>query len=1645
MTQSVGNPWERYQHQVIGPWTKYQRQEEEPEPTLSGKQLQEFIRTPLDALVGDVSPQIDTNGFPDRLPPQQLAVRDPEQNPLRAGTRFGKQLYNFLIADVIDTATNLPGNIKRRLLTSIEIKSQRPELSIFEIYDSVSKAPRTKREEAERRAKSSIAIPVSPAEGLAEKALDTTAGVIAFVGQLAILKKVSPAVLSKMNPIAQNAVLFEAQNIATGGPLGEGAKMGASLGVISKLPLGRGKIGGTARTGLESGTFLGLAIEAGASEEDKLIAMFLPVGFRVYGGLSRSFKKQWIAAKTPESKGKVLESLTDAVDKTERVEGQELTSKQKAAEVAQFEDHMKAVLRDAARIRAATLKTEIEIRKEPLVVKPTAEPKVIKITPLAELKPMKEHLEPTRATEEAQPQVEVSKAGRVSAEQQGKPVDTVAEAKAGARVAQRKGEGEEEITVKRKGKLLVPFEKNYYPIHTAKPGELEPGMVVVHGVGGNFGVVVRSRGQGNIVEILWRKGGTTEENVGILSVLEGIQVDPTQFGKAKLRPAAEKPEVSKVEPSEIKVKVGDRVIAEVVKGAPRPGKVVAFGARSKPVVEFDEPQLGAKTALAKVVEIVQPKAKITPQKLEPKPLGETIPSLFSPNERAVHNKRGPGMVVSLERLAKRKGAPGFRSPRYHFKPDATGVEVVVQGSSLRPEGTTLTQTNLKQLKAIKPKEISLTSLEGKGTTEQRTASLVRKIEPEILPLEEVLEKQKQTDSIGRAIDKLSGVERSIIENEFGFRKARGDKKETDTELAKRLGITEDQVVTTRNTALDKIQKSIPRPESRRGHAAFISEVGFEITELVGSVSGTIGRTGRAIPEFLSRNIRRATGRMRKLGEHGKKIADDIDDITFKSQKRYNNDELDIRKAFRGMSLQSRENAAKLRNERITLKEVPVGNRKRVSQAANDLLEIFDRALHAWAAAGGRRLVKGKLRAPTGRGKAFPQVLNKYGRESIDALQADKLAPKTIEEINSMIEKGIYKDYETAVRRIKVFKDRVLRGVNGYLERTRIELPEEWVEWDPLKVAPMLLRRNWLVVHGTEKWGFRSAGSQFPFPKAEVSIREIEKTHPDDAMRIREFIQASFGVKYTATQRSRDVAENIRGAQFITKIALSPLTIARNMIDRYAKGLTIAPLSVNVRATLKYPPFLNVWIKSARKIEEDMFRAGAVFGHGSIAEGVEPGRIVTSAIGRPFSVSEQGNQTYLALVSSMRMQRDIKRYFQDQGTDNRLGRLLQSLVSLADESPPSVRRRLKDHKLLDLSNEDLVKILESGKVAPVELHAALHRASRDLTFPVIMSTKRMWWDNHPWVRVMAQFKTWPAEQVGFIWKSTVQEAAKGNVLPMMRFITAVTIAGEVYNIMRDALYGRDEALVTKLLSGQKLSKGEIARVLVNDAIDGGLIGMIADMTWGLTNWLFGPTGATLRDVGHAMQDSVQRPSLTGQTLKEFMTKQLPLTRQIKGTYNLIQSQNDETIKSLRQYQEWRSRAFEWKIAQEKVTVADHVREPVLGFLRGRKSFRRGKDTLAYELAADQITNSDVEAASEYLGIVLRDTRLKDRLNKVEGIRGSMRANSPLGPVKASDMGLFLDQFTPQEQFNAQLLNFQWLQRYEQALALARVNNPPKIIE
>ncbi|MCB7129171.1 MAG: hypothetical protein J3T61_06515, partial [Candidatus Brocadiales bacterium] len=693
------------------------------------------------------------------------------------------------------------------------------------------------------------------------------------------------------------------------------------------------------------------------------------------------------------------------------------------------------------------------------------------------------------------------------------------------------------------------------------------------------------------------------------------------------------------------------------------------------------------------------------------------------------------------------------------------------------------------------------------------------------------------------------------------------------------------------------------PDNLEEATKFYSVAGPIDPELVRAGIREAQSFGIATKKVLERFVRRGTTHMRKLGAGGVELARDIDEITFNVQREANNDALDIREIMKGLTPKERTRVAM-----VTDNEIPIHTQtKRVVERSNRLRKVLDRQLEAFTEVGGRRRLggPGDEQIPAGGGgRAFPQVPNKEGRAVLKELSTGAMTPRVVQAAEWLVEKGKAKNYDEAIQQLSLIRNSQLRSVNPYFERTRTPLPTYLREWDPYKVLSGSMERNWMTIEGIRKWGWDEKGESFP--GANELIGKIAQEKPTDAELVHQFIRSSFGFGSKASESAQRISRDLRAVQFVGKIAVSPLTITRNMIDRFAKGYTTGGLSITLRATLKFPPIVNVFIKSSRQIKEQMIRSGAVFSHGSIAEGVEPGGIIMKMIGKPFTASERGNQIYEAVVAKLKLERDIQLYLEAK-PESRLGKIFKAIQGLGENTEKQITDRIKEAGLAEKSTEEMVDLLAKSKGAdllPIEIQAVLHRAVRDQAFPVILSTKRLWWEDSPFAKVLTQFKVWPIEQVGFIYRSAMKQAHKGNVLPLVRFIVGVIIAGELYNIARDAVYDKEEALLTNLRRRpDKRNAKDIAWILYKDALDGGLVGMFADLAWGIWDWALGPTAGTIGELGKTILSAIRRPGLTVSAIKKAMRRDVSAVRQAEGVLNKIGVLVGKDGKRAVQYNRW----------------------------------------------------------------------------------------------------------------------------------------------
>src|SRR5690606_34313111 len=195
--------------------------------------------------------------------------------------------------------------------------------------------------------------------------------------------------------------------------------------------------------------------------------------------------------------------------------------------------------------------------------------------------------------------------------------------------------------------------------------------------------------------------------------------------------------------------------------------------------------------------------------------------------------------------------------------------------------------------------------------------------------------------------------------------------------------------------------------------------------------------------------------------------------------------------------------------------------------------ILDRDMREAAALGvQRRLAGGRRVELRGSGKAFPQTPNAEGEKFLrDVIREGLSNPRVLREAQRAVQRGEAESLEDALAQYRELWGN-LRGVHGYFERTRVELPEEFVEWNPNRVLPSLIERNALFVEGVREWGVN-------FDRARG---RIERLRAERGSAVADPIEDFFTYEFGARRVNPDdagVAQAISNFETVTKLGLSP--------------------------------------------------------------------------------------------------------------------------------------------------------------------------------------------------------------------------------------------------------------------------------------------------------------------------------------------------------------------------------------------------------------------------------------------------------------------------------------------------------------------------
>jgi len=821
---------------------------------------------------------------------------------------------------------------------------------------------------------------------------------------------------------------------------------------------------------------------------------------------------------------------------------------------------------------------------------------------------------------------------------------------------------------------------------------------------------------------------------------------------------------------------------------------------------------------------------------------------------------------------------------------------------------------------------------------------------------------------------------------------------------------------TENVIGEFVKGQADRYRRQSGRTTLIPDAAAELAAISRRLTGGPASLVGSAVRMFRRNIVSVNTYLRTLGGAGRLIAYDFDVITHAVTKQANNDKADLRKLFHGVSREHLRRAAMVVNERLDPKSQP----KKVVDLADRMRQILDRSMNEANALGMTRKVRGKRIPIGGSGKAFPQVPNAKGTAFLkEAKVKGKGSSQVFAWAQEQVKAGRFQDVDEAIIALQQFRDQQLRAVNRYFESSRVELPVDMIEWDPVKILPHLIDRNWMTIEGVRQWGVEKHGQSFPLLRSR--IERIRRDYGSDAaQRIENYVQVAFGGRSPASQQAEDISRRIRGFQFITKVGISPITILRNMADRLPKGMAISPLGT-IRAAIEYPPFVNGFIEAAQKLEERMVRAGVVFGHGSLSEGYESGSFFSKLLGGPFSESERGNQVFIATVAYHKLMHDIA-ILERKGVDV-TGRLLERVAAVFGQSRAQAAYRVG----ADIE----ATILAGQEVSQEQIESFLAEAVSKNAFPMLLNTKPIWWETHPLMKVLAQFKTWPIRQTNLIYQDVLKYTVKtGDPTRLIGFLIGTLLAGEIYNLLRDWLFGKDESLVSQM---RKDPEGRrIGMAIFNDLIDGGGVGMIADFTYGIFDWAKGvswTTGERVVDFAKYVREDWR---LTPQALENLVKWEVAPYRQLKGLYNRLDARVDQGNIS-RQYNQTRAAAWLYKEGKENPTAADKAMAWTDDAIWGRPDYGIGENTLAYELASRQIIVGDIDDAAKYLSYIL--SRADDRKKALTGIKQSMARRSPMGPVAERDRAAFLRSLPDDERHRAVATQRMYLKNYQEALRRA----------
>ena len=711
------------------------------------------------------------------------------------------------------------------------------------------------------------------------------------------------------------------------------------------------------------------------------------------------------------------------------------------------------------------------------------------------------------------------------------------------------------------------------------------------------------------------------------------------------------------------------------------------------------------------------------------------------------------------------------------------------------------------------------------------------------------------------------------------------------------------------------------------------------------------------------------------------------------------------------------------NKRIPESDLPSDARAmlpKVREILNrDLLDAIDQKFE-------RSLPSGEKAPIKGSDKPFPQVPNREGLRFLKEARQDKQTPRIATWAVKQVEAGRYQTPEKAIKALRAYADNILVGKNEYLSESRVELPIDMVKWEPNDVLAGHFQRNAVTLEAARQWG----GQDTPWLTAQVdALREY--TDAGTVRSIKEFYEINTG-KAVVSAPTQKFFGAISNYESVVKLGLSVPAMIRNAGQPFA-NLVRYPLSIRLKAYKDIPPLISSWIRSAQEVRDQIARAGVpVYERTAISEMENVQRAVSTAVMTPYAKGETANFYRTARAAQLGIQRDIQK-LKALETEGPLKRAMRAVWSLGADTEAALKRDLAKSGVNNLTNEQLADLVASGKMTSEQMAGAMYRVVSDTQFPLTLANKPLWWDRYPAARLLMKFKMFGVKQMKLMWRDVVKEARYGNIAPIQRFIIGTFLVGEIYNVARDMIVGDEQSMSFKLWEGRNDAR-TIGETILSNIVDGGGIGMVADLLFGIEDMVGGPTVSSLKNAANAVQHIVQHPKQWRESIAEFVKKDVAWSKQVSGATKRIEAAlGKEEADEYLQLKEWRRRAYDFKAREKAQTIKEKTRDVLADVFSPSGGFDVTPRTLTKVLVRRAMELGEPKDAVGAFMAYVEDQKDPEEITKMwDETKRAAKDASPLASLTKDERRPFLRSLSDDNKKKIMALEKRFSERYKMFL-------------